>query len=199
MKVCALPTGTKNVLYMVYLVVIPALTSLSTALVMVIGTPPVAVIWLCKGSERDMPAVISSHWTIQKHFWEGFFFVITAVVVLNFTELTYWNINNIQVAVSESFSISLYLNNSKSCTLNLCKPSTWVLIDRKYLTIDISGAGRVSTSHLPSFICSPPAFSALNSFSKVSFFPSFNIPFSLHQRSRVWSLDISQYSLVAIS
>lgn len=98
----------------------------------------------------------------------------------------------------ELFSTSLYLNNSMSCTLNLCKPSICFLIDRNYLTINISGAGKVSTNHLPSFISSPPTTCALNSFSKVSFSPpSFNIPFSLHQRMpEAWTSHNTPLSLL---
>lgn len=98
----------------------------------------------------------------------------------------------------ELFSTSLYLNNSMSCTLNLCKPSICFLIDRNYLTINISGAGKVSTNHLPSFISSPPTTCALNSFSKVSFFPPASIyPFPcIKVGSEAWTSHNTPLSLL---
>lgn len=167
-----LPAGTKNVVSMVYLV------GFSTSYQSVYNSISNGdwytsscsyLVILCDYNERDMPAGITSHWTIQKHFWEDVFFV-TAVAVLSFTELTCWNINNTPAALSKLFSASLYLNNSKWCTLNLRKPSSCFLIDRNYLTIDISEAGRDSTNHLPSFYLQSSSLFALNSFSKVSFF-----------------------------
>lgn len=193
MEVCKLPTGTENVLYIVSSVGFPVLTSISNGDWYTSSSRHLVI--LCEGNERDMPAVLTKQY---KNISGKVFFVFTAVLLLNFTELTCWNTSNIHAALSELFSTSLYLNNSMSCTLNLCKPSICFLIDRNYLTINISGAGRVSTNHLPAFISGPPTTCALVSFSKVSFFPQLQYTLFLASK-RVWSLNISQHSLVTIS
>lgn len=128
------------------------------------------------------------------------FSVVTAVVVLSFTELTCWNINNTPAALSELFSTSLYLNNRKWCTLNLRKPRSCFLIDRNYLTIDISEAGRDSTSHLPSFSLQSSRLCALNSFSKVSFFPPASVyPFPCIKEIGFEAFTSHNTSFIAIS
>lgn len=131
-----------------------------------------------------MSAVISSHWTIKKTFLGRSFFVMTAVVVLNFTEVTCWNINNIQAASR------LYLNNT-SHTSSTCRNEAFFLNKLSPLT-------SVELEEFPQDICLSlslvlqPFLLSVSSHST----PCFKIPFSLHQINRISSLDISQHSLL---